>query len=66
MWPVANLRLRLGSGIRVRDSQSAWVMGGHGETETKRSFVNSTLALQLWIEGTPLFFLESEESETRV
>ncbi len=29
MLPETNLGLRLGSGIRVNDSQSAWVIGGH-------------------------------------
>ncbi len=29
MLPETNLRLRLGSGIRVKDSQSSWVIGGH-------------------------------------
>lgn len=41
MWPEANLRLRLGLGIRVRDSQSAWDMGGRSETETERSFIGN-------------------------
>lgn len=37
MLPETNLRLRLGSGIRVKDSQTTWVIGDI--TETERSFV---------------------------